>query len=216
MSGAGGDPGVPARPSAGGRAGATLRADAALNRRRLIDSARAALAAADDIDDVTMHGVARAAGVGQATIYRHFPTREDLLLAVYHVDVERLVATAPELLERYAPREALRHWLDQVAAYGRIKQGLAQVVHAATREAIRSQWRPPVLDALSQLLDAAQQAGQIRPDVDADDLWRLCAFLWSREVADDWQTRTKHLLDLVFDGLRPLRRCLRRPGRAGR
>lgn len=150
-----------------------------------------------------MYGVGRAAGVGQARIYRHFPSREDLLLAVYHVDVERLVAAAPELLERYCPQEALRHWLDQLAAYGRVKQGLAQIVQAATRDVIRSRWRPSVLDALSLLLKAAQQAGEIRADVDAEDVWQLFAFLWSREAASDWQARANRLVDVVFDGLRP-------------
>jgi AcrR family transcriptional regulator len=185
-----------------GRPENELRSDSARTRRRLLDAARAALEDADDIDQVTMHGIARAAGVGQGTIYRHFPSREDLLLAVYHVDVERLVATAPALLAAHPPREALRRWVDQLVSYGQVKRGLGQIVQAATSDAIRSQWRPPVLDALAQLVQAGQASGDIRADVDAEDVWQLLAFLWSRDTDRQWRARVKRRLDVVLDGLR--------------
>jgi len=185
-----------------GRPESELRSDSARTRRRLLDAARAALENADDIDQVTMHGIARAAGVGQGTIYRHFPSREDLLLAVYHVDVEQLVATAPALLAAHPPREALRRWVDQLVSYGQVKRGLGQIVQAATSDAIRSQWRPPVLDALSQLVQAGQASGDIRADVDAEDVWQLLTFLWSRDNDRQWRARVKRRLDVVLDGLR--------------
>jgi AcrR family transcriptional regulator len=185
-----------------GRPESELRSDSARTRRRLLDAARAALEDADDIGQVTMHGIARAAGVGQGTIYRHFPSREDLLLAVYHVDVEQLVATAPALLAAHPPREALRRWVDQLVSYGQVKRGLGQIVQAATSDAIRSQWRPPVLDALSQLVQAGQASGDIRPDVDAEDVWQLLTFLWSRDTDRQWRARVKRRLDVVLDGLR--------------
>ena len=184
-----------------GRPESELRSDSARTRRRLLDAARAALENADDIDQVTMHGIARAAGVGQGTIYRHFPSREDLLLAVYHVDVEQLVATAPALLAAHPPREALRRWVDQLVSYGQVKRGLGQIVQAATSDAIRSQWRPPVLDALSQLVQAGQASDDIRPDVDAEDVWQLLTFLWSRDTDRQWRARVKRRLDVVLDGL---------------
>jgi AcrR family transcriptional regulator len=185
-----------------GRPESELRSDSARTRRRLLDAARAALEDADDIGQVTMHGIARAAGVGQGTIYRHFPSREDLLLAVYHVDVEQLVATAPALLAAHPPREALRRWVDQLVSYGQVKRGLGQIVQAATSDAIRSQWRPPVLDALSQLVQAGQASGDIRPDIDAEDVWQLLTFLWSRDTDRQWRARVKRRLDVVLDGLR--------------
>src|ERR1019366_5873634 len=97
------------------------RADAARNRERILDAARTALTAAEDIDAVTMHSVAQEAGVCQGTLYRHFPTREDLVLAVYHTDVERLIAAAAELSAEHPPREAMHRWLAELAAYGRVK-----------------------------------------------------------------------------------------------
>ncbi|HTU05800.1 MAG TPA: hypothetical protein VMG13_09635, partial [Trebonia sp.] len=98
-------------------------------------------------------------------------------------------------------REALRRWVDQLVSYGQVKRGLGQIVQAATSDAIRSQWRPPVLDALSQLVQAGQASGDIRPDVDAEDVWQLLTFLWSRDTDRQWRARVKRRLDVVLDGL---------------
>jgi AcrR family transcriptional regulator len=175
------------------------RADAARNRKRILDAARTALTAAEDIDAVTMHSVAQDAGVGQGTLYRHFPTREDLVLAVYHTDVERLVAAATELSTEHPPREAMRRWLIELAAYGRVKRGVSRVVlAAATRRAIAQQWRPLVLDALQSLLDAGTRAGELRGDTDAEDVWPLLGFLWQEPLP---AARAERLVAVVLDGL---------------
>lgn len=175
------------------------RADAARNRERILHAARTALTAADDIDAVTMHAVAQAAGVGQGTMYRHFPTREDLVLAVYHTDVEHLLAAAVELSDTHAPREAMRRWLTQLAAYGRVKRGVSQVVlAAATRRAITEQWRPLVLDAVQLLLNAGAHTGELRSDVDAEDVWPLLGFLWQEPLPAE---RAERLVAVVLDGL---------------
>lgn len=106
----------------------------------------------DDVDALTMRSVAQGAGVGQGTLYRHFPTREVLVLAVYHADVERLIAAAAELSARHPPREALRRRLGELSAYGRIKRGVSRIVLAAvTRQAIAERWRPLVLGAVQSL-----------------------------------------------------------------
>ena len=180
------------------------RADAARNRERLLDAARAELTAAADINAVTMQSVARKAGVGQGTLYRHFPTREDLVLAVYQADVERLIAAAAELSAACPPREAMRRWLTELAAYGRVKRGVSQVVlAAATRQAISERWRPQVLDAVQSLLDAGAAAGELRSDLDAEDFWPLLGFLWQEPLPED---RSQRLVAVVLDGLTtPLR-----------
>jgi AcrR family transcriptional regulator len=175
------------------------RADAARNRTRILDAARTALTAADDIGAVTMHSVAQDAGVGQGTLYRHFPTREDLVLAVYHTDVERLVAAAAELSAEHPPLEAMRRWLAELAAYGRVKRGVSRVVlAAATRRAITERWRPLVLDALQSLLDAGARAGELRDDLDAEDVWPLLGFLWQEPLSIG---RAERLMAVVLDGL---------------
>jgi AcrR family transcriptional regulator len=175
------------------------RADAARNRERILDAARAALTAADDIGAVTMHSIAQQAGVGQGTLYRHFPTREDLVLAVYHADVERLIAAAAELSDAYPPQEAMRLWLAELAAYGRVKRGVSRtVLAAATREAITERWRPLVLGAVQSLLDAGASAGALRSDIDAEDLWPLLGFLWQDPLPAE---RARRLAAVVLDGL---------------
>jgi AcrR family transcriptional regulator len=137
-------------------------------------------------------------------MYRHFPNREALLLAVYRQDVEALVDAAPGLLETHPPLQALRLWFDRLASYGRIKYGLAGAFEAATRAGLSGEYYGRVTGAIALLLGACQRAGQVRPDVDADEVLLLVSFLW-RMDNDDAQQRARHLLALVLDGLRPPR-----------
>ncbi len=178
---------------------APRRSDAELNRARIIEAAVAALATSSD---ATLNSIAKRAGVGQGTMYRHFPSREALLLAVYRQDVQAVIDAAPALLADYPPAEALRRWFGRLASYGRIKHGVAQAVEAATRADLSSAYYRPVTDAITLLLQAGQAAGQIRPDIDADEVLLLVGFLW-RIDNDDWERRTTHLLDVVMDALRP-------------
>lgn len=153
-----------------------------------------------------MQAIARQAGIGQGTLYRHFPTREDLVLAVYQTDVEQLIAAATELAAAHPPREAMRRWLGEVAAYGRVKRGVSRVVlGAATRRQVAERWRPRVLGAVQSLLDAGAQAGELRDDLDAEDVWPLLGFLWQDPLPAG---RTERLVAVVLDGLSP------QPGRA--
>jgi AcrR family transcriptional regulator len=175
------------------------RTDAEQNRARILAAARAVLAQSSD---ATLNSIARRAGVGQGTLYRHFRSREDLLLALYHADVRAVIDAAPALLAAHPPAEALRRWLDRLAAYGRIKHGVAQAVEAATRADLAGEYYGQVTAAITLLLDAGQAAGVIRRDVDADELLLLVGFLW-RIDNRDWAARSRHLLALVLDGLRP-------------
>ena len=176
-----------------------MRSDAEQNRARILAAAATALA---ESSDATLNSIAKRAGVGQGTMYRHFPNREALLLAVYRQDVQAVIDAAPALLAAHPPAEALRRWFGRLASYGRIKHGVAEAVQAATRADLSSAYYGPVTDAITLLLGAGQAAGEIRPDVDADEVLLLVGFLW-RLDNDGWEKRAAHLLDLVMDGLRP-------------
>ncbi len=175
------------------------RADAERNRARIMAVAREALATSSD---VSLHAVAKKAGVGQGTLYRHFPTRDDLITAVYRQDVAELVEAADALLVAHDPWQALTRWLDQLAAFGRVKHGTADVLQAATRSALSTEHYNPVVEAIARLLGACRDAGLVRTDVDAEELLLLVAFLWRDEQGAEWEQRSRRMLSVVLDGLR--------------
>jgi len=179
------------------------RSDATRNRVHIVTVARDLLA---DDGDASLHAIAKAAGVGQGTLYRHFPTREALVMAVHRSDINGLVAAAPALLELHEPVIALRKWLEQLAKYGRIKRGLGSALHTVMHDQLMTEGYAPVLDALTALLDAGIHRGQIRADVTADEAMLLLGFLWRIEVDEAWPSRTARMLDLVMHGLRPASR----------
>jgi AcrR family transcriptional regulator len=172
-----------------------MRSDAEQNRARILDVARTALASSGE---VTLNSIAKLAGVGQGTMYRHFPNRESLLLAVYHRDVRAVIDAAPALLAEHPPVQALRLWFDHLATYGPIKHGVSAALEAATRADLSGEYYDQVIAAITLLLDAGRAAGELRPDVDADEVLLLVGFLWRTPVQD----RAGHLLDIVMDGLR--------------
>jgi AcrR family transcriptional regulator len=175
------------------------RADATENRARIIAAARAAMAASDE---VKLNAIAKLAGVGQGTLYRHFPTREDLLAEVYRRDVDELVAAAPTLLAEHEPLQALARWFDRVADYARIKRGVFAAVEVSASQDLSAHSHGPIGDALTMLLDAGQANGSIRPDVDARDVILLIGYL-SRLTEAEADARAHHLLGIILDGLRP-------------
>src|SRR5712672_4686619 len=177
---------------------ASLRADAANNRARIIQAAREAIASGSE---VKLNAVARQAGVGQGTLYRHFPTREDLLAEVYRHDVDALVAAAPALLAEQRPLEALTLWFRRVADYARVKRGVFAAVKLAVQQDLSGHSLGPIGDAVTMLLDAGKADGTIRPDVDARDVILLIGFLSHIEEAEA-DERAHHVLELVLDGLR--------------
>jgi AcrR family transcriptional regulator len=177
-----------------------LRADAAANRDKILDAARTALGVSGD---ASMQSIAKAAGIGQGTMYRHFPTREALILAVHRNDVRALVEAAPTLLASRSAPVALREWFDQLAAYGRIKHGLADALYSVMRETLSDEGYSSIVDAIDLLLEAGKHAGTVRPDIDAEEMLLLVGFLWRIETDATWQSRSSHLLDLVMDATRP-------------
>ncbi len=176
-----------------------LRADAQQNRERIIEAARDALAAGGD---ASLNSIAKQAGVGPGTLYRHFPSREALILAVYRYDVEQLADSAPELLADHPPIEALRLWSDRLAHYGMIKHGLAAALRAATSGGLAGETYDPVVGAISLLLTACEQNGTITPGHDPDDVLLLLGFLWRIDPGPGASVRTARLLDVVIRGLR--------------
>ena len=176
-----------------------LRADAQQNRQRILEAARDALAASGE---ASLNSIAKKAGVGPATLYRHFPSREALVLAVYRYDVQQLADAAPKLLAEHLPIEALRLWFDALADYGMIKHGLVRVLHAATSDGLVGETYEPVRRAITQLLQACTEDGSIRAGHDPDDVLLILGSLWRIDPGPGAEARAGRLLDLITAGLR--------------
>ncbi|WP_018334367.1 TetR/AcrR family transcriptional regulator [Actinomycetospora chiangmaiensis] len=171
------------------------RADARQNRARILEVAAEALARDAD---TSLNAVAKLAGVGAGTLYRHFPHREALVLAVYRSEVQRLVDRVPELLAGSPAVAALRTWFAQLAGYIRIKRGLWDALTAAGHDAATAESYGPVIGAIGALLAAGEADGSIRPGLDPDDVLMLMSSVW--RVPDGEQA--DRLLDLVIGSLR--------------
>jgi AcrR family transcriptional regulator len=197
---------------------APLRSDAQRNRERILAVALTELTRSAD---APLSGIAKKACVGQGTFYRHFPTREALVLEIYRHEMRQVADSAVELLATRAPDRALREWMDRLARFAMTKAGLADAIRQATSRPDGPD-RPaptPVTDAAELLLRAGEKAGTVRPGVTADDFFLAIAGLWQLDPQTDWQPRAARLLDLVMDGLRtgaasPERGA--RPGSPGR
>ncbi|MFB6846529.1 TetR/AcrR family transcriptional regulator [Streptomyces sp. NPDC056373] len=180
---------------------APLRSDALRNRERILEVALEELTRSAD---VPLSAIAKKAGVGQGTFYRHFPTREALVLEVYRHEMQQVAGTAAPLLESREPDRALREWLDRLARFALAKAGLADALRQATSAPGQPE-KPrhtPVTEAAELLLRAAEKAGTIRPGITADDLFLVIGGLWTLPPGTDWQPRATRLLDFVMDGLR--------------
>jgi AcrR family transcriptional regulator len=175
-----------------------LRADALHNRQRILDAAQDAFASSAE---ASLNSIAKKAGVGPGTLYRHFPTRAALLLAVYGSDVQKLADTAAELLAAHPPRKALRLWLDRLARYSVNRHGLADALHAATSDDLAADSFRPVVDAIAALLAACNHHGNKRAGTDPDDVLLLLGCLWRIDPGPDADARADRLLDLIMDGL---------------
>lgn len=177
------------------------RSDAAQNREALL---AVALAALTESGDVSLNAIAKRAGVANATLYRHFPTRESLVLEVYRHEVRQLVAAADQLLAEQEPGDALRAWVARLAQYAMTKHGLADAIRAAASPgtALFEETYTPIVAALGRLLAAAEQAGVVRVGLDPDDVILALAGLWEIDPDTDWKARAARLYELVFTGLR--------------
>jgi AcrR family transcriptional regulator len=180
-----------------------MRADAQRNRERLLQVAVQAFARADGTN-VTLDAIARDAGVGIGTLYRHFPTREALVEAAYRNELARLCDAAPELLASMGADKALRTWMDRFVEYMTTKRGMADALHAviASGGDPFSESRQRLVGAITALLQAGAAAGTVRSDVAPADV--LASLSGVTLAAGDPSQREQagRLLDLIMDGLR--------------
>lgn len=179
------------------------RADARRNREKLLVAARTAFAAADDT--TPLEGIARAAGVGVGTLYRHFPTREALVEAVYAAELEDVTASASALLRTSAPDVALRAWMDCYARFVATKRGLLDTLMAgwASGRIATPTTRERITAAIADLLAAGARDGSLRADVEADDVTTLLLGVFLSTGAGADPDRVARLLDLVVAAARP-------------
>lgn len=174
------------------------RSDAVDNRARIVAAARSSL---DAREELKLNAVAKAAGIGQGTLYRHFPTREALLAEVYRSDVDELVESADHLLLEHDPISALSRWFDRVAEYARVKRGVLASLDPHAGTALATGSTPSIREAIVRLLEAGRAEGVVRDDVDADDVLLMLGFL-SRMTEQEAQERAARLLGVLVDGLR--------------
>ncbi len=181
------------------------RADGQRNRERLMESAKAAFA--DLGAEVSLDEIARRAGVGIGTLYRHFPTRGAIVEAVYRREVQQLAGSATRLLASLAPGEALHEWMrlfvDYVATKKVIAPALGSIGGGASQ--LYASSGAQITDAMRLLVDRAGAIGAIRPDVDSNDLLRALVGFTYGVASPDWQASALRLIDILMDGLRPPR-----------
>jgi AcrR family transcriptional regulator len=178
------------------------RADALRNRERVLEAAKAVFSAGGP--DASLEAVAREAGVGIGTLYRHFPTREALYEAVYRREVEQLSELAEELKGEAAPVEALRRWLRSNVEFVATKKGMATALALAAG--------PPseltafsferLTKAIGMLLQRAVAAGEVRADITPEDLLRTLVGMCMLHDQPGWQASVVRMLDVLVDGLR--------------
>lgn len=175
------------------------RSDGLTNRARILTAAREALAASSG---ASMTAISKQAGVGVGTLYRHFPTREALIVELYHQEIQRVIDLAHAHADTLPPLDALRRWFEEVARYGELKYGVAEVIHAATNGGLDDKNYEPFLAAIGALLDAGAATGDLKPHLDPQDVLLQLSVLWRIPPGADRTVRAARILDLIIDGLR--------------
>jgi AcrR family transcriptional regulator len=177
------------------------RADTRRNNERILVAAAESLTCSGE---VSFNAIAKAAGVGVGTVYRHFPTPEALILAVYRREVQHLVDVVPTLLRDRSPQEAFRVWTtDHLARYMMTKRGLVEALRAATssHEDVARKAYDAMAGAVSTLLAANVEAGTVRADVDPETVLRGLSGLFHLDPRGDWRSQAEALTDLIWHGM---------------
>jgi AcrR family transcriptional regulator len=181
------------------------RADAQRNRDGLLEAAKAAFAEVGP--EASLEEIARRADVGIGTLYRHFPTRDAIVEAVYRREVQQLADAAPRLVDALPPAEALRAWMrvfiDYIAAKKVIAPALKSLVGGGS--ALYADSSARINGAIALLVERARASGDIRPDADSADLLRALIGFAYVNSAPDWEESALRLIDLLIDGLRSKR-----------
>ncbi|MCV7346111.1 TetR/AcrR family transcriptional regulator [Mycolicibacterium rhodesiae] len=174
------------------------RSDALRNRERLLAAAAAAFAASEG--PVSLEGIARDAGVGIGTLYRHFPSREALTEAVYRTELAEVAASARHLLERDPPAAALRRWMNRYAEFVAAKRGMAESLRVVFESGAVTpgDTRASIVGAAELLLAAGAADGSLRADVRADD---LVSSMLGISLASSSTEQTQRMLDLLAAGV---------------
>jgi AcrR family transcriptional regulator len=177
------------------------RADALRNRDRLLESARTVFS--DGGPEASLEAVARKAGVGIGTLYRHFPTREALFEAVYRREVEQLADLAERLKKETRPTEALRQWMRSVVRFVATKKGMSAALALAIAKDsdLVSYSSDRLTRAIGSLLEQAIAAGEIRGDISSEDLLRAIIGMCYTHDQPGWQKNVLRLVDIFVDGL---------------
>jgi AcrR family transcriptional regulator len=153
----------------------------------------------------SMRAIAREAGVGIATLYRHFPTRESLVDAVYQDQVQRLTVGARDLLGQFPPAEAMRRWMDLFGDWMATKHGMTGTLLAMIEsgELTHAGTRARLLEAITVILDAGRAAGDLRADITAEDIAASLIGISTVAGPPGQHAQAGRLLDLLMDGLAP-------------
>jgi AcrR family transcriptional regulator len=178
------------------------RADALRNRELVLEAAKTVFSAGGP--EASLEAVAKSAGVGIGTLYRHFPTREALFEAVYRHEVQQLADLAERLTKKTPPIEALRQWMRSIVKFVATKRGMstALALAIATDSELVSYSSDQLTRAIGVLLEQAIAAGEIRSDVSPEDLLRAIVGMCYTYDQPGWQKNVLRLVDIFVDGLR--------------
>lgn len=181
------------------------RADAQRNRERILEVAKGAFARHGA--NASLDEIAKQVGVGPGTLYRHFPTREELLEAVYRAELEKLAAAEQKLAQTMAPTEALRAWLllfvDAIAAKQLIAPALNTLL-GDPKKVFEASYAK-MNQAIRALVKRGVESGEIRSDLDPIDLLRALIGVSNVASAPDWQPSARRLVDILIAGSRPVK-----------
>jgi AcrR family transcriptional regulator len=188
-------------PGRGDRADRRIRADAQRNLDALLKAAMAVFAKSGV--DAPIREIAEKAGVGVGTLYRHFPERSDLIVAVFRREIDACAEAAPALAAQHEPDEALRRWVERYVDFVGTKRGLAAALHSGdpAYDVLPAYFEKRLLPALESLLKSAATAGSIRAGVEPYDLLSAVASLCASSRDND-PARARRMIGLLLDGLR--------------
>ena len=178
------------------------RSDAQRNRERILEVAKEAFTRSGA--NASLDEIAKEAGVGPGTLYRHFPTRGELLEAVYRTEMEKLAASEQKFAEELPPVEALRAWLLLFVDYIAAKQLIAPAVNALVgdpKKVFEASYAR-IWDAVRALVKRAIESGDIRQDLDPIDLLRALIGVANVATSPDWQQSARRLVDILIAGSR--------------